>query len=121
MIREIGQFSATRTTRRRAAAWLALLLNFALVPCAMALEPADPGHDCCPPSIELQADECCVVDDVCVDSRTSDDLPTDVVYAYIEPLAAELISRGIPIDASPPPRPDASPPPIHLVNCVFLK
>lgn len=116
-----GQFSTRKTSRRRAAAWLAILLNFALVPCTMALETSDPGHDCCPPSIELQPSECCAIDDICVDTRTKGGESEKLILLPATPVAEAAVVSSFTVNVGPPPPPDAAPPPIYLSNCVFLK
>ena len=52
-----------------AAVLLALVLNMAILPCAMAVEAAEEAHDCCPPEIRLDASECCVIDDATLDAH----------------------------------------------------
>ena len=59
-----------RSSRRAAVALLAVFLNLALVPCSMAIEVVEEGHDCCPPELKLEAQECCELDDASVDSRS---------------------------------------------------
>ena len=53
---------------------LAFWLNFALLPCAIALQTSLPDHDCCPPTLELAAEDCCELDDYSIDHRDGKDI-----------------------------------------------
>lgn len=125
MIQVFGQSTALSSSRRAAALLLAVLLNLALVPCSMAIEVVEEGHDCCPPELKLEAQECCELDDASVDSRSGtheNDLTPDL----------EVVSAGAPGDvhafsparflaSSDPPEPPASTVAIHKQHCVYLK
>ena len=136
--------SEKRKLRGRGALGLfaAVWLNLALQPCAMAYENAT-DHDCpgCPPAemtghhgghADATVDtpcadglaDCMVDDDASLDSRGGDlkvrDLPAPVALA-----PADDVALLAPIAQAPAPPPFASahsgaPPPIHLLNCVFL-
>lgn len=69
MIHRIAPGFAVPASRRAYAVLLVALLNLALVPCTMALEVVEEGHDCCPPELKVELPECCELDDVSVDKR----------------------------------------------------
>jgi hypothetical protein len=69
MIQGLAKKLAVPASRRVYAVLIAALLNLALVPCAMALEVIEEGHDCCPAEVNLELPECCELDDVSVDKR----------------------------------------------------
>jgi hypothetical protein len=124
--------------------FVAVWLNLALAPCAMAYEAAR-DHDCpdCPPAESHAhhdmhdapeatasmpcADElsdCMIEDDAANDGRqgqlkTGDDHPTFVVPFAGQPtvLSQPVTTVAVPRYASIHP---GAPPPIHLLNCVFL-
>jgi hypothetical protein len=112
--------------RRRVGAFLlAVCLNLALLPCAMALEVEEQGHDCCPPEIQLEAAECCQLDDVSVDARTgmlelfdSPDLVALPAPSFYQVLAAARTRYAA--SAQPPDPPDEFPP-LYDLYCVYLK
>ena len=107
-------------TRKGAALVLALLLNLAILPCAMALESTDTGHDCCPPTLELQQLDCCEFDEVSVDHRDGKKSDVAMVSSLDDrPLVPTLRAalRRIPI----PPDSGGGSPPIYVLNCVYLK
>lgn len=120
----------------------AVWLNLALAPCAMAYEPAK-DHDCphCPPSESHGhhdmhdggagtmpcADglaDCLLEDDVNHDGRGAqpkvDDAPAVLVFVPGEEQQHRVAARA----ANAPPRyasiHPGAPPPVHLLNCVFL-
>lgn len=132
--------------RKALGLFVAVWLNLALQPCAMAYEVAG-NHDCpdCPPS-EMQGhhdmhdgmhdsmpDEMpcaedltdCMIDedvnhDVRGDKLELKDVPPAVVYALASSDCLELSSeRGISAPRYASVHPGA-PPPLHLLNCVFL-
>ena len=111
--------------RRRVSAFLlAICLNLAVVPCTMALEVEEPGHDCCPPEIQLEAAECCELDDVSVDARSgtlkvddSPDLEALPAPAYSESFAAVPVRYAASVD---PPDPPADSPPLYELHCAYL-
>jgi hypothetical protein len=120
MFQQFTQRRRGAVPRKGAAIVLALLLNLAILPCAMALETPDTEHDCCPPTLELQQLECCEFDDVSVDHRDSKK-PNPVVLSVSDeqPLqpAIRTVLRRVPI----PPDCSGSSPPIYVLNCVYLK
>lgn len=122
MIQRIAQDLGFAASRRALAVLLAVFLNLALVPCTMAIEVVEEGHDCCPPELKLETSECCEVDDISVDVRGGvepEDLP-DYEFA-----AAPSIASGF---AAVPPRymvadspdPPGKPTALHELFCVYL-
>jgi hypothetical protein len=131
-----------RLTSRVFAVVFALWLNLAVQPCAMAF---DTDHDCphCPPSHEdpmaahhgshgdearpgcdTQPSDCGEVDDFSLDGRSSlSKLKAKVeAVALVAPSVPEVALNpiGFSTTAADPPGRTAGPPPIHLLNCVFL-
>jgi len=111
--------------RRVGALLLAVSLNLAILPCAMALEPAEPAHDCCPPEIQLEASDCCVLDDVSVDARTGTVKPYESPDLAALPAIATAhrldpaFAHYVPV--AEPPDPPGNPPPLHKLFCVYLR
>ena len=113
---------------------VAVWLNMAILPCAMAFETAD--HDCphCPPAeehaghhghhkakAEASCDEspCCDASEATLETRTAKQTP-DVVAAGI-PAIAESPSRLVRFAAAAdPPDPPGALPPRHVLFCVYL-
>lgn len=121
--------------------FVAVWLNLAMAPCAMASEAAG-DHDCphCPPE-QMQghhdmhdgmaadmpcADglaDCMIDDDISNDGRAGQlslkDAPQAVVHTHIDSLlpATPVVCEAPPRYASVHP---GAPPPTYLVNCVFL-
>jgi len=99
---------------------LAIWLNLAFLPCAMALEAPDLLHDCCPSTIELQTLDCCELDDFTVDKRDGgdghDSAPSAVECRVFSPAVRSDIRLAV-----PPPDPDSTSPPLHVLNCIYLK
>jgi len=125
--------------------FVAVWLNLALQPCAMALE-ADNDHDCphCPPAQVHEhggmhgnmdhempcADglsDCAIVEDLNHDGRSGQfklkDAPVDMLLAiapqelalpFQQPANAKLHPRHTSVHAG-------APPPLHVLNCVYLK
>jgi hypothetical protein len=125
MFRRIAQHTHLRTRRRAAAALLALVLNVTLVPCAMALQPVEEPHDCCPPEVRLDAAECCVIDDVTHDARGARSLVDDDGGADVL-LVATFADVAVParvgnIEATGSPDPPDRAIPVYKLNCVYLK
>ncbi len=115
-----------RLGRRRVSALLLMVsLNLAILPCAMALEVAEPAHDCCPSEIQLEASECCALDDVNVDARTGTLKPFDSPeFAALPAIAAThdrdpTFAQYVPVVE--PPGPPGNPPPLHKLFCVYLR
>ena len=129
-------------TSRVLAVVVALWLNLAVQPCAMAFSD---DHDCphCPPEQDMQmaghhghqADkaetdcdssqpDCGDIDDFSLDGRNTlgklkaKPLPVAIV-APVSPTAA-LSPIGFSTTAADPPDPVASTTPLHLIYCVFL-
>ena len=91
----------------------------------MALEVVEEGHDCCPPEIQLEAVECCELDDVSVDARFGTIEPQDApdVDALPAPLLPEVAGLARPrrIESVDPPDPPGESPPLYDLYCVYLK
>lgn len=122
MIQRTAQNLTIAASRRVLAVLLAVFLNLALVPCTMALEVVEEGHDCCPSELKLETSECCEVDDVSVDARGVVD-PED--FPDFECAGATSIVIGI--AAAPPrhalvnaPDPPGKPTALHKLFCVYL-
>jgi len=99
---------------------LAFWLNLALLPCAVAFEAMESDHDCCPPTIELQAPDCCELEAVAIDQRDIDDFGIAIVGPQKQ--RSQLPSvRSTVRHVFRPPDPGAAPPRIHVLNCVYLK
>lgn len=124
--------------------FVAVWLNLALAPCAMAYKAAQ-DHDCpnCPPvvsnghhdmhdghdaTMEMPCadglSDCMIDDDVTHDGRqgqlkTDYDCPTAVAVVADEPQAHARADASIAVPRYSSIHPGA-PPPIHLLNCVFL-
>ena len=109
--------------RRVAAVLLAVFLNLALVPCTMAVEVVDEGHDCCPPELRLDPSECCQIDVGSSDARTGAiKIDFDDGEALSAPAYADLAQpvpprRYLVVD---PPDPPATSPDLNTLYCVFL-
>ncbi len=114
-----------RSSRRAAVALLAVFLNLALVPCSMAIEVVEEGHDCCPPELKLEAQECCELDDASVDSRSGthehDGSPDLDALATGEPADVSAFSAARFLASSDPPDPPGPSVPLHKQHCVYLK
>lgn len=125
MIERFAQRWARLGRRRVSALLLMVSLNLAILPCAMALEAAEPVHDCCPPEIQLEASECCALDDVNVDARTGTLKPYDSPEFAALPAIAPRHDRDptfaeyVPVVE--PPGPPGNPPPLHKLYCVYLR
>lgn len=124
MIQAFTQGRIPGAPRRAAAILLAVLLNLALVPCTMALEVAEEGHDCCPPKLELEPSECCILDDVSVDARDGtlkleDDRGADTLApaSYVDLAGAAPRHYHALAD---PPDPPARSVALHKLVCVYL-
>ena len=111
--------------RRVSAVLLAICLNLALVPCTMALEVVEQGHDCCPPEIQIESSECCELDDASVDARSGklelDDSPDQDALpslAFSEAFIAAPARHPASVD---PPDPPGYSPPLYDLYCSYLK
>ena len=110
-----------RTTRKGFALLLTFWLNLALLPCAMAIETDQDGHDCCPPTVELQQIDCCELDAATPDKRgvkfeNYDDL---LVVSTVAPWPLPY-RADIPENEPRPPDPADYSPPLHKIFCVYL-
>lgn len=123
MIQGFACSKSFQAPRRTAAVLLAVLLNLALLPCSMALEVVEEGHDCCPPELRLDPSECCEVDTAAVDVR---DGFADAGGDDVEHLVASMPDQP---DVRSPRRylatagPPGAPPgavALHKLNCVYL-
>jgi hypothetical protein len=110
--------------RRVSVLLLAVSLNLALVPCTMALEVVELGHDCCPPELQIEASECCELDDASIDARSGllepDDQPeADALPAHtaVTTLNSEFVRYTSGVD---PPDPPATTAALHKLNCAYL-
>ena len=106
-----------------AAMLLAVFLNLALVPCTMALEVVEEGHDCCPPELNLEALECCELDDVSLDIRGASKCDAEDADACLPsaPVGASLLATASCAAATDPPDPPDYHPDLNKLFCVFLK
>jgi hypothetical protein len=122
MIRHFHRSRTTAGSRRWLVLLSALWLNLAILPCAMALETAsEPGHDCCPPVLELAAAaDCCELDSVNVENREFEPSKDSVAMCSTMPVSRKAVFTSLQAQP-PPPDPDSPAPPLHLLNCVFLK
>ena len=107
--------------RRLVAALLALVLNFALVPCTMAVEVVEEGHDCCPPELRLEAADCCEIDDGNVVARSGtiefDDDDAAASHGYVDLLTSPA-SRTCKV--TDPPDPPGYYTDLNTLYCVYL-
>lgn len=123
MIQGFTRFSARLAPRRAAAVLLAVFLNLAIVPCTMALEVVEDGHDCCPPELRLDPSECCQIDVGSTDARTGvikldlDDAELVAAPAY-EDFVQPIVRRGYDVDD--PPDPPGVGPDLNALFCVYL-
>lgn len=125
MFRVIAQHSRFAAQRRVAAVLLALVLNMALLPCAMAVEAAEEAHDCCPPEIRLEASECCVIDDATLEARGArlspdDDNGAEILVAPAFADARVLRYVGTPASTDPP-DPPVRTVAVHKLNCSYTE
>ncbi|MDH3619287.1 MAG: hypothetical protein OER91_00225 [Gammaproteobacteria bacterium] len=125
MIHRFAQYWALLGRRRVSALLLAVSLNLAILPCAMAFEDIEPAHDCCPSEIQLEASDCCALDDVSVDSRggaakLSDSPDFVALPAVSRPQALDpAFARHLTV--VDPPDPPGNTPPLHKLFCVYLR
>lgn len=125
MIHRFTQRWARLGSRRVSALLLMVSLNLAILPCAMALEVAESAHDCCPPEIQLEASECCALDDVNVDTRSGTLKPYESPDFAALPAMAPTHDRDLAfaqyVPVVEPPAPPGNPPPLHKLFCVYLR
>lgn len=133
---------SARSASRMLAVVFALWLNLAVQPCAMAFNITD--HDCphCPPAPDEMAAhhgnhgddsrsgcdslpaDCGEIDVFSLDGRTSQcklkaKAETTALVSFALPEVA-LDPVRVSTTAADPPESTTAPPPIHLLNCVFL-
>ena len=139
-----GEVTQLVATNKLFSTLLVLWANLALQPCAIA---AGSDHDCphCPPAQEEsmsahhghhgQAEAtqpCATMQPDCCDEETSSVGPRGADLkvkgfaeqpALITETAPWLVTSSIdrPVSATGPPAPVATSPPIHVLNCVYLK
>ena len=125
MIQAVKYRGAILSSRSAAALVLAILLNIALVPCTMAFEVVEEGHDCCPPKLDYEPQECCELDDASVGSRSGiqqqDVTPDFESLPAGTPAIAVAFSAADFLASSDPPDPPGSPVALHKQLCVYLK
>jgi len=121
MIQQFRQRCDGRLSRKGLAVLLTFWLNLVLLPCAMAIETAEDGHECCPPTVELQQIDCCELDAATADKRggkfeSYDDLTvTSTIVTWRSLHAADISLNEI-----RPPDPTDYSPPLHKLFCVYL-
>ena len=124
MIQGLTLGSQVTRPRRTAGLLLAVFLGLAIVPCAMAIEVVEEGHDCCPPELRVDPSECCEIDVGTVRTR-GDTFPQDVEPDTVVAAAAyrDLAELAVPrhcATTGPPPAPD-SPTDFNKLYCTYLK
>lgn len=123
MIRVFAKKWSYLGRRRASALLLAICLNLALVPCTMALEQVEKGHDCCPTDIQIEAAECCELDAASVDARFGVVKPYDTPDVQAAPAVPPI--HAVPASARfativVPPDPPGTSAPLHKLNCSYL-
>lgn len=122
MIQRIAQDLGFAASRRVLAVLLAVFLNLALVPCTMAVEVVEEGHDCCPPELKLETSECCEVDDISIDARgivEPEDLP-DFVFAGVSSMGIGFAAEPSRYYLADPPDPPGDSASLHKRLCIYL-
>ncbi|NCF16381.1 MAG: hypothetical protein GWP62_13785 [Gammaproteobacteria bacterium] len=114
MIQGLAKKLAVPASRRVYAVLIAALLNLALVPCAMALEVIEEGHDCCPAEVNLELPECCELDDVSVDKRDG------LLELWDAPDTDDVAPDPRSYSASDPPDPPGRAEARHKLFCIYL-
>lgn len=121
MIQVFARMRQYQARRGVAALLLAVCLNLALVPCTMALEVVDEGHDCCPPELKLEPAECCQLDEATLDIRSTskfDDDDSDIAAPQASPLLPVLAHPLVAV-VDPPDPPELNPD-LNALFCVYL-
>ena len=123
MIQGLTLGSQTSTPRRAAGLLLAVFLGLAIVPCAMAIEVVEEGHDCCPPELQLDPSDCCEIDIGTIGAR-GDTFSQDVEPE--NPAAAgyiDLVELAVPrhYATTGPPLPPDNPTDLNKLYCTYLK
>jgi hypothetical protein len=124
MIRRTAQIFALSASRRVYAVLLAVFLNLAVLPCAMALEEIEERHDCCPPELDLQPSDCCDIDDLSLDSRggklkLNDSTDAEVFAAGAGAASIDLAPVRYLASVDPPDSPPDTQP-RHKLFCIYL-
>ena len=121
MIQVFARIREYKARRGVAALLLAVCLNLALVPCTMALEVVEEGHDCCPPELKLEPAECCQLDEATLDIRSTSKFGDDDRDAIVAPASPPARSLAQPLLAvvDPPDPPDLNPD-LNALFCVYL-
>ena len=121
MIQVFARMREYKARRSVAALLLAVCLNLALVPCAMAIEVEEEGHDCCPPELRLEPAECCQLDEAALDLRSSSKFDDDDSDAALVPASPQLPHLAQPLLAvvDPPDPPDLNLD-LNALFCVYL-
>ena len=124
MIQHIAQKGILLGRRRVSIFLFVICLNLALVPCTMALEIIEQGHDCCPPEIQIEPTACCELDDVSVDARSG------TIKVYDSPDVEALPAPELPrhfysaqqrqAPSVDPPDPPGESIPLRKLFCVYL-
>ena len=120
MSRLLQHWQHQRRPRSGIALLVACWLNLVLLPCAMAVEAPDEGHDCCPPKIEWQQVDCCEIDSHTAEKRSSK-------FEFDTDLAPTVSSIPRPVALDRYGGPPGVPPPLvytsrprHKLFCVYL-
>ncbi len=120
MIQQRTQYGMSAASRRTVAAMLVFWLNLALLPCAMAFDASAAGHDCCPPTIEVQQPDCCEPDAVTRDHRDAAD-PGGAIAGPTESRSLlPSVRASVRQVLRPPDDPGGTSARIHALNCVYL-
>jgi hypothetical protein len=121
MIRQIEQRRGRRHSRKGLAVLFTFWLNLALLPCAMAIEIVEDGHDCCPPTVELQQIDCCELDSATSDKRGGKFESYDDLFVVSTAVPGpSLYKADISENEIRPPDPVDYSPPLHKIYCVYL-
>jgi len=125
MIQAFAQEWSLLGRRRVGTFLLVICLNLAIVPCTMALEVVEQGHDCCPPEIQIEAAECCELDDVSVDVRFGTPEPLDSPDTSVVPASSVSCVLNVApyryVASVDPPDPPGEFLPLYDLYCVYLK
>lgn len=121
MIQLFGQRRDGRVTQKGVVLLLTFWLNLVLLPCAMAVEMPETGHDCCPPTIEMQQIDCCELDAATADKRAGKfEVEDDFGVISSSAIWPSLPSANLSLKKTPPPDPENSSAPLHKLFCVYL-
>ena len=120
MIQLFGQKRNGRVTRKGIAVLLTFWLNLALLPCAMAVEVPETGHDCCPSTLEMQQIDCCELDSAADKRASKFEAEDDFVVISTAAIWPSLRMANLSLQTTRPPDPENSSPPLHKLFCVYL-